>query len=80
MSKNTWRTELSLSFARGLVSPQLIQMGLFKDLTFAEVNERYGIFRQSQLRKFALTKNECSICHVKGKMNACYINNQGLGH
>ena len=66
---NTWRTELSF-----------IPEVLFKDLTFAEAKERYGIFLQSQLRKFALTQNECSICHVKGKMKACYIDNQGLGH
>ena len=66
---NTWRTELSF-----------IPEVLFKYLTFAEAKERYGIFLQSQFRKFAFTQNECSICHVKGKMKACYIDNQGLGH
>ena len=77
---NTWRTELSSSFAKGQVSPQFIPEVLFKDLTFAEAKEQYNIFLQSQLRKFALTQNECSICHVKGKMKASYIDNQGLGH
>ena len=71
-SNNACWTELSSSFARPKV--------LFKDQTFAEAKERYGIFLQSQLRQFALTQNECLICHVKGKMKACYIDNQGLGH
>ena len=62
---NTWRTELSSSFAR----PEV----LFKDLTFVEAKERYGIFLHSQLKKFAITQHECSICHIKGKMKACYI-------
>ena len=35
---NTWRTELSF-----------IPEVLFKDLTFAEAKERYGIFLQSKL-------------------------------
>ena len=70
-NNNCW-TELSSSFAR----PEV----LFKDLTFAEAKEQYSIFLQSQLRKFLLTQNECSICHVKCKMKACYIDNQGLGH
>ena len=79
-SKRPVSTELSSSFSRGLVSPPFIPDVLFKDLTFAEPKERYGIFLQSQLRKFALTQNECSICHVKGKMKACYIDNKGLRH
>ena len=48
-------------------------------MTFAEADERYAIFFQSQLRKFALTQYKCSICHVKGKMKACYLDNQGFG-
>ena len=52
----------------------------FKDLTFEEATERYGIFLQSHLRQFALTQNECSLCHIKGTMKACYIDNHGLGH
>ena len=57
----------------------------FKDLTYAEANERYGIFYQSQLRMFALTQNECSQCHIRveilsglnsSPMKACYIDNK----
>ena len=61
----------------------------FKDLTFEEAKKRYCIFLQSHLRQFALTQNECSLCHIKGKMKACYIDkghgsgkrsDHGLGH
>ena len=66
------RTELSSLFARPVF--------LFNDLTFAEPKDRYVIFHQILLRKFASTLNKCSICHVKGKLRACYLDNQGLGH
>ena len=36
-----------------------------ENLTYAEANERYGIFHQAQLRMFALTQNECSQCHIR---------------
>ena len=49
----------------------------FKDLIYDEAKERYGIFHQSQLRMFASTQNECSICHIHVKpMKACYIDNK----
>ena len=49
-------------------------------MTFEEAKERYGIFLQSHLRQFALTQNECLLCHIKGRMKACYIDNHGFGH
>ena len=46
-------------------------------MTYDEAKEQYGIFHQSQLRMFALTQNECSICHIRVKpMKACYIDNK----
>ena len=61
-----------MDFLSESVSPE----ALFKDLTFEEAKERYGIFLQTQLRHFSSLQNECSVCHTKGKMKACYINNK----